>query len=78
MIGNIVVLRKFDLLLYRIYDSDRERWKKLGSPTGYFWHPKEKLPFFRSTFSRDAFFFDFLSAGLKDPNPPSGQPEAPR
>lgn len=61
-------------MLYGIYNSDRERWLRLGRPTGYFWHPNESLPFFRSTYARDVLFFGFLSAGFKDPNQSSAPP----
>ncbi len=64
----IFVFKRFDVMVYRLYASDHERWKKLGSPTGYFWHPAEKAPFFRSMFSREALLFSFIGAGLKEPN----------
>jgi len=62
--------RKFDAMVRHIYLTDKERWQKLGSPMGYFWIPKEKTPFFRSTHSRDALFFDFLAAGFREPIQP--------
>lgn len=47
-------LRRFDAALRHLYETDHERWKKLGGPTGFFWRPNEKVPFFRSIYARDA------------------------
>jgi hypothetical protein len=84
----IFIAIRFDCRLRHIYETDKERWQKLGGPVGFFWIPKEKTPFFRSTNSRNALLFDYLSGGLKDrPNQtaqgtpgkvPSPATEAPR
>ena len=66
-----VVIRaffKFDAALRDIYDTDRERWRRLDSPIGFFWIPEEKTQFRESTMSRNDLFSDFLKAGLKWPN----------
>lgn len=60
--------RSFDMMLRRIYESDHERWTKLGRPIGYFWRPSEKTSFFSSCQSRDALFFKFLAKGCKEPS----------
>jgi hypothetical protein len=78
IIGALFGFRRFDKMLDRIYRSDRERWLKLGGPTGYFWHPNENLPFFRSTYARDVLFFGFMTAGFKDPDQSSAKPPPPR
>jgi len=64
----IYFFRRFDAMLRRIYDADRERWRSLGGPVGFFWIPEEKTPFFRSTNSRNRLSLAFLRAGLKEPN----------
>jgi hypothetical protein len=69
----LVGFKRFDAMVHRIYDTDKERWESLGRPMGYFWTPKEKTPFFRSTSSRDTLFFQFLAAGMTEkewPNKP--------
>jgi hypothetical protein len=63
----IALFKRFDAMIRRIYDGDRDRWLELGGPTGYFWHPKEKRSFFRSFLARDALLFSFIGAGLKEP-----------
>ena len=67
-VGAFRVFRRFDEMLRQLYETDRERWTKLGSPTGYFWRPSTKTSFFSSSHSRDAMFFAFLARGCKPPN----------
>jgi len=59
---------KFDAALRHIYDTDRERWRSLGSPMGFFWIPEDKTRFLESTMSRDELFSDFIQARMKWPN----------
>jgi len=59
---------KFDAALRYIYDTDRERWRSLGSPMGFFWIPEEKTRFRESTMSRNELFSEFRRARLKWPN----------
>lgn len=50
----VFLLRKVDAVISDIYARDRIRWQELGSPTGYFWRPVEKVPFWESVRARDA------------------------
>ena len=61
---------KFDVALHQIYDTDRERWRSLGSPMGFFWIPEDKTRFRESTMSRNDLFSEFFRAGMKWPNQP--------
>jgi nitrogen fixation-related uncharacterized protein len=67
---------KFDVALHQIYDTDRERWRSLGSPMGFFWIPEDKTRFRESTMSRNDLFSEFFRAGMKWPNQPPLQTPA--
>jgi hypothetical protein len=56
------VARRIDTVLRTLYTLDRERWREIGKPVGYFWRPKqgEGVEFFRSTNSRNALTFSYL------------------
>jgi hypothetical protein len=58
---------RFDRMLRHIYESDHLRWERIGRPRGYFWQPRETVPFFGSCFARDELFFRFLCSGFKEP-----------
>jgi len=51
--------KRFDAKVRYLYEFDHEHWVKLGKPTGFFWTPKEKIPFIRSFLARDALYFRF-------------------
>lgn len=51
--------KRFDAAIRHIYETDHDRWRKLGRPIGYFWIPKEKVPFFRSIYARDVLNLQF-------------------
>jgi len=74
--GLIYFFLRFDAMLRRIYEADRERWRRLGGPVGFFWIPEEKTPFFRSTNSRNRLSLAFLLAGLKEPSTESCVPRS--
>jgi hypothetical protein len=65
--GMILGFLRFDAMLRHIYETDKDRWLALGSPIGFFWSPKDKSSFFQATNARNALFFSFLAAGLKEP-----------
>ena len=50
----IWMLRRVDAVISDIYARNRPRWEELGSPTGFFWRPRETVPFLKSTGSRNA------------------------
>jgi hypothetical protein len=50
----VVLLRRVDVVLSEIYARDRARWDELGKPTGFFWRPKEPVPFWKSVGARNA------------------------
>jgi 3-oxoacyl-ACP reductase-like protein len=51
--------RRFDAKIQYIYEHEYERWTALGKPMGYFWKPKEKVPFFSSFLARDSLYMNF-------------------
>lgn len=78
----IIVMRRADSAIKDLYSTDRERWRELGSPTGYFWRPKERGPFFRSIGARDEIGYlaafspnEFKHLQIrKEPNKPNQPP----
>jgi hypothetical protein len=63
--------KRFDAKVRYLYEFEHDRWEKIGKPTGFFWRPKEKIPFLRSFIARDALYFRFsdLKIGSNRGNP---------
>jgi hypothetical protein len=53
---------KFDLVIAALYENNRERWRELGSPMGFFWSPRveDRVKFRESTNSRNELASVFL------------------
>ena len=51
---SILLMRRVDSVIRKIYATDRNRWQELGRPTGFFWRPEEKVPFVQSVGARNA------------------------
>lgn len=71
-----ITAKRFDAVLCAIYSKNREQWRALGQPMGFFWRPQDSVKFLGSTNSRNRLFFVFffkpeslrlLSSGERQP-----------
>jgi len=56
---------RFDDALCRLYETDKERWKRIGAPMGFIWSPADRSSFLQATESRNELFAMYVRVAFR-------------